>query len=174
MQASISLKSVIQLYRPRTNYGRRRRRRCTVVFIFAQIHGFLPLSREEQRRFSGAISNSRNTRCNGSCARDVISTGRLEVVRREVEERGLSLLCPRRCTKQVAGRTPEQVFTKTARPRGPLPFLTFSSLPPLCRGTPGLVSEEIPRAHRYSFSISPFRVFLVGSCVRIVRRIGAL
>lgn len=35
------------------------------------------------------------------------------------------LLCPRRCMRQVAGRTPEQVFIKTAKVWGPLLLTLF-------------------------------------------------
>lgn len=65
----------------------------------------------------------------------------------EKPKRGL--FYSRRCTRQVAGRTAEQVFTKTAKARGPLPFYTP---PRLSRYTqPSSPRKYLACNARYSF-----------------------
>lgn len=64
------------------------------------------------------------------------------------------LFYSRRCTRQVAARTAEQVFAKTAKARGPLPFyppplLSSYILSPRLRGNTSRVQRGIPFAFSF-------------------------
>lgn len=87
-----------------------------------------------------------------------------------VETLKKGLLCPRRCMRQVAGGTAEQVFIKAAEVWDPrfflplfLPFFHEVKLP-----TPLRAEGNISRAPVF-LSFFPFRVFLIGSRVRVIR-----
>jgi len=76
------------------------------------------------------------------------------------------LLCSRRCMRQVASRTPKQVFIKTAKVWGPRFF--YPHLPYLSWFYPLRFEGNISHT-TISLAFFPFRVFPIRSHIRVIR-----